>query len=287
MTDESTPWDLELGVGWQPPEPPSEQPHPMRIWDYIVGGKDNFQNDRDAAKSLISVAPDVVLAARAGEAFSIRAQRFLAAPEHGITQFLHLGAFIPRLNSPYLDELERIARPGSRHVFVTDDPVSAAHVRAGLASRMRARTRIHALLGDFREPAPLLADPRMAELIDLSRPVGMLLFGMLTFIADDDRLAEIPAQLHKALAPGSMIAMAHFLGSADQSANVEALRLSLGENPYRFKPRSLDRLRRLLADFDFVEPGFVRCTSWRPDGRGPGQELEERCAVAGGVALVH
>lgn len=284
--DESTPWDLQLGRNWQPPDPPSERPHPLRMWDYMVGGKDNFQVDRDAAELAMKYVPNVVFAARAGEAFIIRAQKWIGRPEHGIDQFLHLGCYIPKLNSPTLAPLARAARPGTRYVFVTDDQVSAAHARAVLATRTPDGSEVHALWADFREPAPILANPWLAERIDLSRPVGLLLLGMLDFFADDEQLVRALAELKAALAPGSMVVMVHLLEGTDLSATERALRESLGSNPLQYTPRPIERVRELVADFEFVEPGFVRCTSWRPDGFGPGQDLEARCAVAGGVAIV-
>ena len=284
--DESMHWDLQLGRDWEPPDPPSDRPHPLRMWDYMVGGKDNYQVDRDAAELAIAYVPNIVFAARAGEAFIIRAQSFIAQPERGIDQFLHLGCYIPKLNSPTLTPLARTAGPGTRYVFVTDDQVSAAHARAVLAARTPNGSEVHALWADFREPAPILANPWLAERIDLSKPVGLLLLGMLDFIADEEQAVRALAELKAALAPGSMVVMVHLLHGTDPSATELALRESLGNNPLQYTPRTLERVRELVADFEFVEPGFVRCTSWRPDGDGPGLDLEERCPVAGGVAIV-
>jgi len=284
--NEPTPWDVDLGRNWQPPDPPNELPHPLRMWDYMVGGKDNYQVDRDAAELAIKYVPNIVLAARAGEAFIIRAQTLIAQPEYGLDQFLHLGCYIPKLNSPSLSGLARAAQPGARYVFVTDDQVSAAHARAVLAAKARTGSEVHALWADFRDPAPILANPWLHERIDLSRPVGLLLLGMIDFIADEDRLTRALAQLKAALAPGSMIVMVHLLEGQDLSATERAMRESLGDNPLQYTPRPLERVRGLLSDFEFIEPGFVRCTSWRPDGRGPGQDMEDRCSVAGGVAIV-
>lgn len=281
------PWDLSLGRGWQPPDPPStELPHPLRMWDYMVGGKDNFQIDRDAAELAIKYAPNVQLAARAGEAFIVRALHWIAEPEHGLDQFLHLGCYIPKLSSPSVNGLERARRPGARFVFVTDDQVSAAHARAVLAARARGQGEVHALWADFREPGPILANPWLHERIDLSRPVGLLLLGMMDFIADEERMTRALAELRSVLAPGSLVVMVHLLEGTDPSATERALKESLANNPFQYTPRPLEKVRQLVSDFEFVDPGFVRCTSWRPDGTGPGQDLEARCAVAGGVAII-
>lgn len=265
---------------------PIQLPHPLRMWDYMVGGKDNYQVDRDAAEAAMAIVPNVVFAARAGEAFIIRAQSFIAEPEHGLDQFLNLGCYIPKFGSPSLTGLPRAARRGSRYVFVTDDHVSAAHARAVLAARAPGGSEVHAHCADFRDPATVLEDPWLNERIDLSKPVGLLLLGMLDFIADEDRLGRALAVLRAALAPGSMVVMVHLLEGTDPSATERALRESLRGNPFQYTPRPLARVRQLVSEFAFVDPGFVPCTSWRPDGSGPGRELEARCAVAGGVATV-
>lgn len=280
------PWDLSLGRGWQPPDPPAEMPHPLRMWDYMVGGKDNFQADRDAAELAMRYAPNVLLAARAGEAFIVRALQWIAEPEHGLDQFLHFGCYIPKLSSPSVTGLAQASRPGSRFVFVTDDQVSAAHARAVLAARARGLGEVHALWAEFRDPGPVLANPWLRARLDLSRPVGLILLGMMDFIADEDRLARALAELRAALAPGSLVVMLHLLEGSDPGNTERALKESLSGNPFQYTPRPLETVRGLLSDFEFVEPGFVRCTAWRPDGTGPGPELEDRCAVAGGVAIV-
>jgi hypothetical protein len=280
------PWDLSLGRGWQPPDPPDEMPHPLRMWDYMVGGKDNFQVDRDAAELAMRYAPNVVLAARAGEAFIVRALHWIAEPEHGLDQFLHLGCYIPKLSSPSVTGLARASRPGSRFVFVTDDQVSAAHARAVLAARARGFGEVHALWAEFRDPGTVLANPWLHARLDLSRPVGLMLLGMMDFIADEDRLARALAELKGTLAPGSLVVMLHLLEGSDPTGTERALKESLAGNPFQYTPRPLEAVRGLLSDFEFVEPGFVRCTAWRPDGTGPGLELEDRCAVAGGVAII-
>src|SRR6266700_1757942 len=250
------PWDLSLGRGWQPPDPPADLPHPLRMWDYMVGGKDNFQIDRDAAELALKYAPNVVISARAGEAFIVRALRWIAEPEHGLDQFLHFGCYIPKLSSPSVNGLAKARRAGTRFVFVTDDQVSAAHARAVLAARARGAGEVHALWAEFRDPAAVLETPWLRERIDLSRPVGLMLLGMMDFIDDEERLSRALADLKAALAPGSLIVMVHLLQGADPSATERALKESLANNPFQYTPRPLERVSRLVSDFEFVEPGF-------------------------------
>lgn len=108
---------------------------------------------------------------------------------------------------------------------------------------------------------------------------------MLDHTADETRLPRAPAELRAAPAPGSLIVMLHFPECPDADAGERAI-ASLGPNPFRYTPRPLERVRELLSDFEFVDPGFVPCASWRPDGAEPERDLEGRCLIAGGVAIV-
>ena len=279
----TSPWDSQLGREWRPPKQLIDLPHPLRMWDYMIGGKDNYQTDRDAVDAVLPLVPDVLLVARAAEAFMSRAVRLVAAPEHGLRQFLHVGAFIPTQHS--FDALARAGSPGARFAYVTDDAVSAAHARGVLAAQARGTGEVHALWADFRDLAPVLAGSWLRERLDLAEPAGVLLFGMPDFVADEDRLADSLTALRAALAPGSLIAVSHVLSHPDPGAAEKALRYLVG-NPFQYTPRPLARVRRLLSDFAFAEPGLTLCTSWRPDGEGPGDDLAQRCHVAGGVARV-
>lgn len=282
-----SPWELQLGREWRPPDPLADDlPHPLRMWDYLIGGKDNYRADRDAADAVLPLVPDVLLVARAAESFVRRAVAQLAAPETGIGQFLHVGGFIPTMHG--LDGMARERSPGAPFVYVTDDAVSAAHARGVLAARARGTPTagpVHTLWADFRDLGPILSGPWLRERLDLSRPLGVLLFGMLDFTADEQRLARSLTALRAALAPGSMVAMLHVVEHPDPAAAEKALRHLVG-NPHQYTPRPLARVRSLLSGFEFAEPGLVRCTAWRPDGLGPGRDLEHRCHVVGGLAVI-
>jgi S-adenosyl methyltransferase len=281
--DGSALWEPEVGRDWLPPDPPSELPHPLRMWDYIIGGKDNYQADRDAVDYILKLVPDVRLISRSAEAFLHRAIAWIAQPEQGLHQFLHVGCFVPTMNS--FDGIARRHSPGSPFVYVTDDQVSAAHARGVLAAQARGSGEVHALWAEFRDPAPILADPWLHERLDFSRPMGVLLFGMLDYTADEARLARALAEVKAALAPGSLIVVLHLLAYPNADAGEQA-GTSLGPNPFQYTPRPMERVRELLSDFEFVEPGFVLCSSWRPDGGGPDASFEDRCHIAGGVAIV-
>jgi len=283
VTDGSTPREPRVGQDWRPPDPPTELPHPLRMWDYMIGGKDNYQADRDAVERILTVAPDTLLVSRAGEDFLHRAIAWIAEPEQCLHQFLHFGCFVPTMNS--YDGITREHSPGSPFVYVTDDQVSAAHARGVLAAQARGSGEVHALWAEFRDPAPILASPWLHERLDFSRPMGVLLLGMLDYTADEARLSRALAKLKAALAPGSLIVMLHFLQYPNADAGEQAV-ASLGPNPFQYTPRPLERVRELLSDFEFVEPGFVPCTSWRPDGDGTDKALEDRCHIAGGVAII-
>jgi hypothetical protein len=126
-TDGYALWEPLVGLDWRPPDPPGELPHPLRMWDYLIGGKDNYLADRDAAECVLELVPDALLISRAAEAFLHRAVAWIARPEQGLHQFPHVGCFVPTMNS--FDSIVREHSPGAPFVYVTDDQVSAAHAR--------------------------------------------------------------------------------------------------------------------------------------------------------------
>lgn len=291
------PWDRELGRDWNPPQPAFDHPHPMRMRDYLLGGKDNYQADRDAADATLAVHPGLKPAARAGEDFLGRALAFMADPRRGLTQYLHLGAFIPTLNS--YDSQVRQQCPEAAFAYVTDDAISAATARGVLAARARPWAEVSVLLADFREPGPVLRGTWLRERLDLDQPVGVVLVGMLDFTADDKRVILALTRLRTTLAPGSMIVMLHALDYPSPAVAAKAGRL-LGGNMFQYTARPLARVRQLVSGFDFVGPGFVPCDTWSPegddgsddggsagnDGRSSAHDAAVHCAVAGGVARI-
>jgi len=274
-------WDLVLGA--PPPAPPEvdpDVPHPIRMWDYMIGGKDNYESDRAAVRHLMSFAPDVMLIARAAEAFAHRASASVAR-DHGLRQFLQMGTSIPIMNS--FDGIVRDHVPDARFVYVTDDPITAAHARAVLAARAPSN-RLHVLQAQFRDPESILAHPWLRDRLDFDQPMGVLLLGMLDYTRDDARLGRALEQIMGALAPGSLVVVLQYLDFPSPRVG-EIVQSLLGDNKAEFTPRSMQRIAELVAGHEFLPPGLVRITSWYPDGNGPGQDLEERCHIVGGVMV--
>jgi hypothetical protein len=278
-----SPWDAVLGAPdepWSPAQVDPDIPHPIRMWDYMIGGKDNYESDREAVRHLLAIWPDVMVNARAAESFAHRASSWIA-DGHGLDQYLQMGTAIPIMNS--MDGYVREQMPEATFVYVTDDPVTAAHARAVLTARAPNRS-LHVMRGEFRDPERVLAHPWLREKLDLGRPLGVLLFGMLDYTRDDARLRHALRTVLDALAPGSLIAVMQYLDFSDELLG-ELVQSLLGRNLAEFTPRTRERIDRLLDGFEFLPPGLVRLTDWRPDGDGPGAELQERCQIVGGVIV--
>ena len=267
-----------VGQEWQPPLIDPDIPHPVRMWDYMIGGKDHYESDRVAVDYLATLWPNIFLSARAAEAFAERAATWISDGK-GLTQFLQLGCAIP-LKTP-LDGIVHDHAPGAPYVYVTDDPITAVHARAVLAAR--ARGPMHIELGEFRDPAPILASPRVRELLDFSQPMGVMLVGMVDYTLSTSRVRQALLDIMEALAPGSLVVVLHHLEFPPEIGR--AVLGAMGENPAQFRPRSEQEVAALFEGFEFVPPGLVRATDWMPDGKGPGHDLAERCDKLGGVLI--
>lgn len=176
-------------------------PSPARMYDYYLGGKDNFPADREAAELALSVVPFGREVARANRQFLARAVAFMA--REGIGQFIDLGTGLP--TRPNVHEVARSVQPDARMLYVDNDPMACSHARALLATN----DGVAAIQGDVRMPQAILNDPVTCALIDFTRPVAMLFVAVLHFLTDDDRPGEQVAAFRWRLASGSMLAVSH------------------------------------------------------------------------------
>lgn len=186
-----------VNCGAEPPPFDITKPHPARVYDFLLGGKDNYAIDREAAEKILAVAPELRANARANRTFLSRAVRYLAG-ERGIRQFLDIGTGIPAAGNTH--EVAQAAAPESRIVYVDNDPVVLAHARALLTSDERGATEY--IEADIRDPEKIIA--RARDLLDFNRPVALLLVAVLHFIADADDPAELVAAYRDAL-PGVIL----------------------------------------------------------------------------------
>jgi hypothetical protein len=280
-------WAVPIVADWDPPEIDPTVPHPFRMYNYLIGGKDHYQADRDAVDVLLRARPDSVISARAVEAFSRRVVRYLAGA--GITQFLQLGTAITVQNSH--DRIAQDVDPNCRFVYVADDPITLAHARALLVGRPGSEVTVVA--GDFRATRCVLADPKVVGQLDLERPVGVLLFGMLDYIREIDQAKAALGTMIDWAPPGSMIALQHVqeVGMAEVD---EAVYLLSAQEKLGLTPRSAPDIARIVGAFAplLLAPGLVQLPLWiREDGPpddddwdgGPGPEMAERAATLGGV----
>ncbi len=248
-------------------------PHSARLWNYWLGGKDNFAADRQVADQILAMVPEMVASARADRAFLGRVVRWLAG-EAGIRQFLDVGTGIPTANNTH--EVAQQVAPESRIVYVDNDPLVLAHARALLTSHPAGRTDY--LDADLRDPEKVLEGARRT--LDFDQPIALTLLGILNFVPDDADAIGLVARLAEVLPPGSYVAISHPTTEINGETMIEALRLWNEGPAAKMVLRSAAQVRRLFADLELVEPGVVSCSQWRPDAG----ESSEPVPHYGGVA---
>ncbi|MEV0203314.1 SAM-dependent methyltransferase [Nonomuraea sp. NPDC050691] len=231
-------------------------PNVARMYDYLLGGHDNYAVDREATERLVALVPQAVPLARANRGFLRRAVRHLA--HAGVRQFLDLGSGLPTQGS-----VHEIV-PGARVVYVDRDPVVAAHARALLGEHEGEGPgpgRRAFLQVDLLDADEVLG--RASDLLDLGRPVGVLLVGILHFIPDADGPYAMVARLREAVAPGSHLVITHAVapGRPAEPSRAGVVPISRGGAA----DRSPAAIRRFFGDFPLVEPGLVNAADWRPD----------------------
>jgi len=249
--------------------------HIARVYDYWLGGKDNFAADREAGHEALQAYPDLVSSVRANRAFLARGVRYLAA-EAGIRQFLDIGTGIPSANNTH-EVAQRVA-PGSRVVYVDNDPIVLAHARALLVAGPDGATDY--LDADLRDTANILE--HAAGFLDLSQPVGVMLVAVLHLISPDDDPYGIVRQLMAAVPPGSHLLLSHVASDIEPEKMAEMgkrlNRLLSQKGWYRSQPE----VAGFFAGLEVVPPGIVPVQQWRPDSE---VEAARRSAMWGGVAL--
>lgn len=240
----------------EPSEIDASVPNSARIWNYWLGGKDHYPVDRRAGDAYRAIYPEIVDVARASRQFLARAVRYLAG-EAQVRQFLDIGTGLPTFNNTH-EVAQRVA-PDTRVVYVDNDPVVLAHARALLTSTRAVTAYVDA---DLRDPDTILA--AAARTLDFTRPIGLMLLGILGHIDDDDEARSILRRLLGALPAGSYLTICD--GTNDLSeAGVEAQRRynQSGAMPYRL--RSAQQIADFFEGTELVEPGVVSCPLWRPD----------------------
>ncbi len=232
-----------------------------RAWNYMVGGKDNFEADREAARQLMAVAPVIRIAAPASRAFLRRAVRYLA-DQAGIRQFLDIGTGLPTAGNTH--EVAQSVAPECRIVYVDNDPVVLAHARALLTSLPEGATSY--VDADARDPGTIIAEARAT--LDFGRPVAVMMVDLLNFIEDDAEVSSIMSALSAAVPSGSYFAIMHPASDLDP-ALPEAEKLWNRLAQQRVKLRSRKDVADLFAGLELVEPGLVTVPEWRPDEGEP------------------
>jgi O-methyltransferase involved in polyketide biosynthesis len=249
-------------------------PNVARIYDYLLGGKDNFAADREAARQLIAAVPDVAAIARDNRSFLGRVVRYLAG-QAGIRQFLDLGSGLP--TQANVHELARGTAPDVRVVYVDNDPVVASHGRALLASG----DRVAVALADLRDPAGVMAHPEVAGLLDWTQPVALLCTSTLHFVADEDQPHQIIAEYRDHVAPGSYLAITHGTTGEDPAGERDKAAGVYREASSQLHVRPLADVRRFFDGFELVEPGLVWIAEWHPEpGTAPTGRVQ---SMRGGV----
>ena len=274
MAEEQT--DSRPAAGAEPPAGiDTTVAHPARVYDYWLGGTNNFPADREAAERVLAATPGLRARVQANRAFLARVVRYLAA-EAGIRQFLDVGTGIPAANNTH--EVAQAAAPDSRVVYVDNDPIVLFHAQELLASAPEGATQY--IEGDLRDPGAILE--AAAGTLDLTRPAALMLLGVLHLIGDSEEPYRIVAGLMDALAPGSYLAISHPASDIHAAAQAEAQKRYNERVATPQTLRNRAEVTRFFDGLDLVPPGVVYVHAWRPD---PGDVAPaDGVSAHGGVA---
>jgi O-methyltransferase involved in polyketide biosynthesis len=256
----------------------TEVPHPARIYDYLLGGKDNFEADRTASAQITSVWPNLPTSMRANRDFMRRMARYLAE-RRGIRQFLDIGTGLP--TSPNMHEVVQDVDPTSRVVYVDNDPIVLVHARALLTSRPPGRTAYVA--ADLRDPQAILSAPTLAGTLDLSQPVAVCLIAIMHYIVDEQQAQSIIDQLLRPMAAGSALALS--TATADTAPEEVGAGIAMyNARGITSKARTRAEVEALFRGLDLVDPGVALVSRWQPDEQSVAVP-DQRVSIYGGVGI--
>jgi SAM-dependent methyltransferase len=250
-----------------------DEPHGARIWNYLLGGKDNYPADREVGEAMKAQWPDVVESAQKSREFLIRAVRFLAG-EAGIRQFLDIGTGLPTMQNTH--QVAQSIAPDARIVYVDNDPLVLAHARALLVNASEAGATSY-LDADYNDPELIIAGAR--EVLDFDRPIAVLFMGVLGYLEDPDEAYSIIARVLDAVPSGSYLALWDGTDTSERARAGAKAQADLG-SPYH--QRTVAEIERWFAGLEIVEPGVVSVTHWRPEEgqAGPIEPIDGYGAVA-------
>lgn len=256
----------------------TDVPHSARIYDYLLGGKDNYPADRAAAANIVADWPNLPVSMRANRRFMARMAHHVAA-EHGIRQFLDIGTGLP--TSPNLHEVVQDVAPESRIVYVDNDPIVLVHARALLTSSSEGSTGY--LDADFRDPDAILESDQLRDYLDLDRPVALSLIAILHFITDDSEVCRIIDHLMEPLAPGSILA----LSTTTLDNNPEVVAAGVAAYNAHGIPtvaRTKPEVETFFTGLEILDPGVVAVHRWHPDEESS-LLADPQVTIHGGIAV--
>ena len=254
----------------------TDVPHPARVYDFLLGGKDHFPADREAGEAILAMGEGGRTAVRANRAFLQRAVTALAGL--GIDQFLDIGTGIPTAGNTH--QVARRANPAARVVYVDNDPIVLTHARALMSGAGHGTTRV--LQADLREPRRILDSTEVRDTIDFTRPVGLLLVAVLHFVKDNEHPAAIVRELVDALPSGSYVVLSHVTAEVLTAAEVDGVGAAYRKVPAGMNLRSRAEVAEFLQGLELIEPGLVLCPFWRPDREtGPDDQRVSILAAVG------
>ncbi|MEU8799428.1 SAM-dependent methyltransferase [Spirillospora sp. NPDC048819] len=255
-------------------------PSSARVYDYLLGGKDNFATDRTAAAKIAEAFPAIRVGAQENRRFLLRGVRHLAA-EAGIRQFLDIGTGIP--TSPNVHEVAQEVAPEARIAYVDNDPIVLVHARALLVSDPRGQ--VGYLDADIREPRSIVDSGLVRTILDFDEPIALILSAILHFIPDEQRPAEIVRTLVEALPPGSYVLASHV--TAEHEPALRSASAGYRDDGVRTQPRTAAEFERLVFTgqaLELVQPGVVLVSQWRRDPAEPPAPTPAQVSAYGALA---